>query len=394
VRILLREIVHAARLLRRTPGFTFLAATTLALGIGTNAAIFSVVNAVLLTPLPFPDQQQIVQIWDATRTGTVLQLPLSLPKFDLYRGENTTLEYITAYSETDFQTGSGGAAAAEEFHGARVTAGLFKVLGIGPAFGRLFLADEDLPAGAPVAIIGHGLWQRRFASDPEILSHSIEVDGMHRTIVGVMPAGFDFPNESEIWIPKVSEHSAITRRQIEGGAGYLSVLARLKPGVAVEKAATELDTIGRRYSAAHTDNLDAGHGADVVPLREELIHSVRPTLLMLFGAVGLLLLIACSNVANLFLARAAERRSETAIRAALGASRWRLIRQLLTESVLISLAGSALGLLLASWAVSLISTVTAGILPHGSIIQVDMRVVGFAVLLACLTGILFGIASS
>ncbi len=381
------DLIQAIRMLRRNPGFTLLASITLALGIGANAVIFSIVNAVILAPLPFPDQQRIVQISDG-------QVPSSLPKFTAYREQNQAFDEIGAYSETGFQTGATTAATPEELHGAHVTAGWFNVLGVHPARGRFFTAGEDRPGGAPVAILSHGLWQHRFASDPEILGKAIPVDGAQLTVVGIMPAGFDFPNESQIWVPRVFEHSAITRKQIDGGAGYLSVLARLKPGVPIQKATAELETISRRYAAAHIGNLDADRVPRIVLLKDELVEYVKPTLLMLFGAVGLVLLIAASNVANLLLVRGAERRRETAIRAALGASRGHLIRQLLVENLLISLIGSALGLLLAGWGVGLIGTLSGDILPRAADIRIDLPVLAFSVMLAAFTSILFGIAPS
>jgi putative ABC transport system permease protein len=387
-----QDLRFGARMLWKSRGFTFVAVLALALGIGANTAIFSVVNTVLLRPLPFVQPEQLVALWgEAKGEGAEQRNVASYPDFKDLRDQTQSLAYAAAY-------GRNGATLTDDnepelISGAVASADLFPLLGVQPALGRVFTREEDQPDGARVIVLGHGLWQRRFGSDPKIIGKQLQVSGRSTTVVGVMPAGFKFPTDAErfdYWMPLASDPGAVSRLN-DRGSHFLRMVARLKPGVTLEGAQAELATVAGRLEQQYPAT-NLGLGVRVVSLHEDLVGRVRPALLVLLGAVGFVLLIACANVANLLLARAATRAREMAIRTALGASRWRVLRQLLTESILLSLVGGAFGLLLALWGIDLLVGVSPSDLPRAKEISLDASVFGFTMLVSLLTGILFGLA--
>jgi len=380
-------------MLWKNRGFTVVAVLALALGIGANTAIFSVVNTVLLRPLPFAQPDQLVMLWGAEEgAGEGQRHVSSYPDFRDLRDQTGSLAYAAAYGRNG-ATLAGGGDEPELISGAVVAADLFPLLGVGPALGRVFTREEDQPDGPRVIVLGHGLWQRRFGSDPKIIGRELQISGRSTTVIGVMPAEFKFPTEAEridYWMPLASDATAAARIN-ERGSHFLRVVARLRPGVTLEGAQAELATIASRLEQQYPET-NTGLGVRLVSLHEDLVGRVRPALLVLLGAVGCVLLIACANVANLLLARAASRAREMAIRTALGASRWRVIRQLLTESLLLSLVGGGVGLLLALWGIDLLVGVSPADIPRARDIGLDGRVLGFTVMVSVLTGVFFGLA--
>jgi putative ABC transport system permease protein len=377
-------------MLLKSPGFTALALVTLALGIGANTAIFSVVHSVLLRPLPYEKADRIVQIFDEVPGGGGI-ITSSLPKFNFFHEHARTFSAFAAFSGGRFQIAGPSPAAPAEVEGARVPVDFFRVFGVKPAAGRTFREEESRPGGDFVAVISTALWQNRFGSDPGAIGKTMTVDGSATTIVGIMPAGFDFPSGVEIWIPRMFEHSVITPIQIQNGASYLLYFARLADGVDIPSAQAEVSTLARQYDESHKGYGDANRAMTVMPLRESIVGDIRQTLLVLLGAVAFVLLIASANVANLLLARAIARQKEVAIRASLGASRSTLLIQFLTESVLLAAMGAALGLLLSMWSMRLITGIGPSILPRADEIHIDLPVLLFTMGIALLTGIIFGI---
>jgi putative ABC transport system permease protein len=387
---LARDLRHGARLLWKAPGFTTVALATLALGMGATGAIFSVVDAVLLRPLPFRDPQRLLAIWESNPAQNLKELFVTPSDFLEWRNQSRALEALAALEDVhaNLTAGPNGYIEPEELRGERVTANLFPLLGVQPVVGRAFSSDEDQPGRANYALLSHSLWQRRFGGDPSITGKAIRLRDRSYTVVGVLPAGFSVLDSAvDVWIPLgLDPHDART-----AGSHFLTVIARMKPGVGVDRARTEMDIIGSRLEQANPA-LDKGWRPVLVPLREELVGNVRPALLVLLAAVGFLLVMACVNVANLLLARSAARRKEIAIRTALGAGRGRIVAQLLSESVLLALAGGALGLALARGVVALVARLGPASIPRLAEARIDARLFLFALGVSLATGILFGIA--
>ena len=380
---LLKDIRYGVRTLLKTPGFTAVAVIALALGIGANTAIFSVVNAVLLRPLPFQQSEQLVMVWEKRAQLGRERNPVSPPDFNDWRAQNQVFEDMAAFSGQGFNLGAG--TEPERIQGAGVSPSLFSILRAQPRMGRVFEADEDKPGNNTVVIIGSGLWQRSFAADPEIVGKTIKLDEKAYTVVGVMAADFVFPNRrSEVWVPlTLSPQDADNR-----GGHNLQVVARLKPDITVKQAQTEMDSITAQLEQQYQVN--TGHRANVFSLYHEVVANARPALLVLLGAVAFVLLIACANVANLLFARSSARQKEMAIRTALGARRSRIIRQLLTESVILAIAGGTIGVLLALWGLDLLLAIGGNTIPRVKEIKIDSWVLEFSMLVSLATGLLFG----
>jgi putative ABC transport system permease protein len=385
----LQDIRYGMRMLWKSPGFMLVAIFTLALGIGANSAIFSVVNAVLLRPLPFKNPEGLVKVNGELKRLGIDKEPLSYPDFVDFKAQVQSLEHVTAYGQTSGSlTGDGEP---ERLRGVNVSADLFPLLGVEPVVGRVFSAEDDRLESAPVVLLGHGVWQRRFGADPGVVSREIMLNGRSTTVLGVMPPNFNFPVQGlqkDYWAPLAP---SVGRRVTERGSHYLNVVAGLKPGFTLAQAAGETQAIAARLAGQYPDS-NTGYGLNVVSAHEELVKDVKPALLVLLGAVGFVLLIACANVANLLLARATARQKEIAIRTALGASRMRVVRQLLTESVLLSIVGGSLGLLIAVWGVDLLMAASPADIPRVNETGLDARMLVFTLLISVVTGLIFGLA--
>jgi len=386
-----QDLRYSLRMLRKRPGFTLVAVATLALSIGANSAVFSVVNAVLLSPLPYPNSEQLTMIWGKLPAHGLNQLNASPPEFVDYRDRNQAFAAVAVYASMGRNLT--GAGEPERINVTFVTASFFAVLDTPPWRGRGFLDEEDRPGHDQVVLLSYGLWQRQFGGDEQIIGRSIMLDGKSHTVVGVMGAGFQFPDaETQLWKPMA--FAADNLSDDSRGSHYLGLIARMKPGVTLAQAQADLDAIATQMQQEHPNHYeaDSGWGVSVVSLREQLVGDVRLTLLVLLGAVGFVLAVACANVANLLLARAATRQREIAIRVALGASRWRIIRQLLAESLLLAMTGGAMGLLLALWGKDLLVSLNPASLPFVNEVRVDGKVMGFTFAVSVLTALLFGIA--
>ena len=346
---MLQDLRYGVRMLVKNPGFTAIAVLTLALGIGANTAIFSVVNAVLLQPLPYAKPSELVTVYNTP--GGEWRWPVSPEAYLNLKGHNSVFTDIAALSNKGWPANLTGAGEPERLQGYQVSANLFSLLGVAPQQGRTFVSEEDRPGNNHVIVLSYQLWQRRFGADPQIVGQALTLNGEAYTVVGVMPADFRFLAKTDVWTPL-----AFTADDEHDAANYLDVIGRRRPGVSFEQADAEVQTVCDEFTNKANSQVHTRVGLPQTRLTEE----VRPMLLLLLGAVGFVLLIACVNIANLLLARGSVRRRELAIRSALGAGRWRVMRQLLAESLVLALAGSAAGLLVANWTIEFI----ASGLPH------------------------------
>jgi predicted permease len=384
---LLHHLRYAVRTALKAPGFSCLAVLALAIGIGANTAIFSLANAAFFRPLPYPHADRLAFLWQSNQRTGEIEGRVSYPNYADWRAQSQNFEDIAFF--TSGKSIFAGAGEPERITGALVSANFFSVMGVSPMSGRGFASDEQRPGHTNVLVISYGLWQSRYGADPHVIGRAVDFGQDHDTIIGVMPPGFSFPNGADLWIPRaVGEFMQKKARQYPN----LEVIGRLKPAASWMQAQTEMDTIGKRLAQEYPA-IDAGVGVRIVPLRKQLSEKVRQGLLLLWGAIFGVLLIACLNAANLIVARAAGRQKEIAIRLSLGASRGRILKQLLYESLVLACAGAASGLLLAWWIVGLSSRLNPEIARLGSSIF-DLRVLGYTLALTAFTAVVCGLLPS
>ncbi|MFI5175691.1 MAG: ABC transporter permease [Terriglobia bacterium] len=386
-----QDFKFGLRLMLKSPGFTAVAVLTIALGIGVNTAMFSVVHGVLLQSLPFHNPDKIVMLW---MRFTGIGIPkdrnaVSVPEFMDLRQHSKVFSHLAAINTDSFNISAGDRP--EHIDGAAVSSSFFPLLGVQPILGRAFVADEETPGRDTVALISYGLWQRRFGSDPSLPGRTINVNGRSYQIIGVLPKGFTFPEETDLWTPLAFSPQDLSADQ--RGNHYLSVVARIRDAVSPETAMTDMEVVSQRIIEGAPNYPYQRFGFRVImnPLLEEMVGDLRPALLILMGAVALVLLIACTNVANLLLAKASSREREMAIRTALGAGKGRLVRQLLAESIVLSLLGAVAGLVLAAWSLRVLTHQAESALPRIAQVHLNPPVLSFTMGVALVTGILFGL---
>jgi putative ABC transport system permease protein len=379
-----KDLRFGVRTLLRNPAVTALALLTLALGIGANTAIFSVVSGVLLEPLPFPRPDELVMVIDSAPKLGFPQFAASPPNFKDWREQNQVFASLDAMDAGRFTlTGKGGQP--EALAGAAVSGEFFRTMGVRPLLGRLLAPADDRLGGERVVVLSHQLWHRRFGGDPAIIGRQVAVDGRAHTVAGIAPRGFDFPRKSELWVPLALDFAKSSR-----GAHYLTVVGRLRPGVSLERAQADMSAIAGRLERQYPDQ-NTAWGVVLTRLRDVMVRDIRPALTMLQRAVWVVLLIACANVANLLLARMGSREREIAVRAALGAGRLRLARQIVAESVILFAAGGALGLLVAFWGTRALVALNPDAIPRAEGIGIDARVLVYTLLISVATGAVFGL---
>ena len=384
---LIKDIRYGFRGLLKRPGFTAIALVALALGIGANTAIFSLVNAVVIRPLPYPEPDRLVWVYGNIRNGGNRASVSPLDFLD-YRNQNQTFEQFAASVTIPIPVNLTGSGDPERLMASAVTGNYFDAFKIAPALGRGFTLENEKAGQDQVTVLSHAFWQKHFAGDPQIINKTITLDSKPYQVIGVMPAGLSLPQAAELWVPLSFDTEPGMRQR---KAHFLRPIGRLKPGVSLVQAKADTDRIAAQLEQQFPDS-NTGWNLRLLSLREQLVGGTRTTLFILFGAVGFVLLIACANVANLLLVRAAARQKEIALRSALGAGRLRIVRQMLTESLLLSLLGGALGALLAVWGVKLLVSLSADSLPQMVNVNIDATVLAFTLLISLATGLLFGLA--
>jgi putative ABC transport system permease protein len=397
----LNDLRYTFRNILKQPGFAAVVIVTLALGIGASTAIFSVVNAVLLRPLPFPNSDRLEVVWGNYRALNIERLPAKAAEFYDYSQQRQVFDSVAGYTNHSFNVSSG--AEPERIRGAYVTANLFPMLEAQAAVGRIFTADEQTEGRNRVVVLSDGFWRRRFAGDRNIINQSVMLDNESYTVIGVMPATFQFPHPSfrwgeraDVWVPLTYTQEQVANRR---GPYFLNVLGRLAPGVTLEQARSHMNALAQQfeselpgYRGPHGE--DGGWQITVTPLQEEIVGGSRRALLVLLFSVGLLLLLACANVANLLLMRSAKRHKELAIRAALGASRWKLVRQLLVEGLVLATLAAALGLVFVNWGIDLLAALGPSILPRAQEVSIDGRVFAFMAIAVGVISVGFGLVAA
>jgi len=392
MRVLIQDLLFAFRQMGRRPGFTAVVVITMALGIGANAAIFSVLDAILLRPLPYSRPEQLIKVWSRF-TGIGLpndQNWVSAPEFRDLQQLNRSFSDLAAIGTGSFNLGVKGSP--QRVVGASVSPSLFNMLGAQPLLGRTFLAEEGQPGRDKEVVLSYGLWQRVFGARPNAVGRTIDIDGVPMTVVGVMPAGFAYPDEAEIWGPLAFSPDDLSENS--RGSHGLEVLGRIKPGLSLAQVQSDLDRVGKTMIEQHQSYPYEKYGFGIIlhPLLEETVGDVKASLVVLMAAVGLVLLIACANIANLLLTRSSERQMEMETRMALGASGWRLARQLLTESVALACVGGLVGLAITPWVLQGLVAIAAKSLPRAVHTSIDFRVLALTLVVSLATGILFGLA--
>ena len=383
---LFRDIRYGFRSLLKRPGFTVIALVALALGIGANTAIFSLVNAVVLQPLPYPEPERLVWVWGNFPGGN--RASVSPADYLDFRSQNKSFEQFAATVSITSTTTLTGSGEPEPLNASVVTGNYFQALGVTPALGRGFSLDNEKPGNDQVAIISYELWQRRFAGNPGIVNQRINLDSKSFEVIGVMPKNLTFPQTADLWVPLNFDGNPELRVR---KAHFLRPLGRLKPGVTMAQAQSDTDGIATQLEKQYP-NSNTGWSLRLEGLRDRLIGSSKTSLFILFGAVGFVLLIACANVANLLLVRAAGRQKEIALRTALGASRFRIVRQLMTESLLLAIIGGTIGALIAAWGIDLLVLLSGNTIPPTATVRIDATVLAFTLVTTVITGLLFGLA--